>query len=329
MIPLVLATGFLGSGKTSFLRGVAQRECMRHLVFLVNEFSPLDVDGAVVAEVAEDVVRVPGGSIFCRCVVHDFITQMKAVPERFGTIDGLVVEASGIADPGVAGKLLQDTGLDALYELRTVVALVDPGTLPKLLKTLPNMTAQVRAADVVLLNKCDLFGEEEITDTEKLVRELNPLADLHRTAFGAYGGDLFALRSAGKPDGDYAACRDPNYARFTVADGGTRNASTFVRTVSGLGALLYRLKGVVQPPAGDLRVDAVSGRVSTQPAPGYHGTYGLAAICPAGAKAVVQGRLEACEIARRMADAESRTIGWSGTAPGDGRARGSLTVSRK
>ncbi|MBT7301374.1 MAG: GTP-binding protein, partial [Victivallales bacterium] len=50
MIPLVLATGFLGSGKTSFLRGVAQRECTRHLVFLVNEFSPLDVDGAVVAE---------------------------------------------------------------------------------------------------------------------------------------------------------------------------------------------------------------------------------------------------------------------------------------
>jgi len=299
MIPLVLATGFLGSGKTTFLRRVAQRECARHLVFLVNEFSPLDVDGDLVAEVAEDVIRVPGGSIFCRCVVHDFITQMQAVPERFGTIDGLVVEASGIADPGVVGKLLQDTGLDALYELRTVVALVDPGTLPKLLKTLPNMTAQIRAADVVLLNKCDLFDEEEIANTEKLVRELNPLADLQRTTFGAYDGDLFALRSAGKPAGDYAACRDPNYARFKVADDGIRDAAAFVQAVSGLGALLYRLKGVVQTPAGDLRIDAVSGRVSTQPVPGYRGAYGLAAICPAGAKAVVQGKLRACEMARR------------------------------
>jgi G3E family GTPase len=298
MIPLVLTTGFLGSGKTTFLRGVAQREQTRHLVFLVNEFSSLDVDGDLVEEVADDVVRVPGGSIFCRCVVRDFIDQMKAVRECFGAMDGLVVEASGIADPGVVGTLLADTGLDSAYELAAVISLVDPGTLPKLLKTLPNMQSQIRAADLVLVNKCDQFSEGEIVAAETLVRELNPNAELQRTTYAAYEGDILALRKAGRPEGEYAACRDPHYARFEVAATGIQDPEALQRAVTGLGSLLYRLKGVTHTPNGDVRIDAVSGRVSATPVHDFHGHFGLAAICTGGARAIVERKLRACEMAR-------------------------------
>lgn len=298
MIPLVLTTGFLGSGKTTFLRSLAVREHARRLVFLVNEFSALDVDGDLVAEVAKDVLRVPGGSIFCRCVVHDFITQMQAVPERFGEIDGLVVEASGIADPGVVRKLLADTGLDRLYQLVAVVSLVDPGTFPKLLKALPNIQSQIRAADLVLVNKQDLFSEAELASTEALVRELNPHAELHRTAHAAFAGDVFALRQAGDPVGDYAACRDPNYARFEVATGSLVDDEALRQAVTDLGGLLFRLKGVAHTPTGDQRIEAVSGRFTSCPVADYVGPHGLAAICASGARLVVERRLRNCEMAR-------------------------------
>jgi len=298
MIPLALITGFLGSGKTTFLRALAERERERRLVFLVNEFSALDVDGDLVAEVARDVVRVPGGSIFCRCVVADFITQMRAVPERFGPIDGLVVEASGIADPGVVAKLLADTGLDRLYQLAAVVSLVDPGTLPKLLKTLPNMAAQIRAADLVLVNKQDVYTDAELAATEALVRELNPRAELRRTTRAAFAGDLFALRPAGQAEGDYAACRDPHYARFELGATGTVDAAELQRAVTGLGPLLYRLKGVVHTPDGDQRIEAVAGRYEAQPVADHKGSYGLAAICAGGAKSIVEQKLRKCEMAR-------------------------------
>ena len=297
MIPLLLVTGFLGSGKTTLLRQIAERERGRRLVFLVNEFSALDVDGDRVAEVAEDVVRVPGGSIFCRCLVADFLAQMRAVPDCFGAVDALVVEASGIADPGVVGKLLRDTGLDALYELRAVVSLVDPGTLPKLLKTLPNMVAQIRAADLVLVNKCDQFREAEIAAAEALVRERNAAAPIQRAAFAAYQGDLFALRPSACLDGDYAPCRDPNYARFEIGDE-VRDPEALASAVHGLGPLLYRLKGVVRTPDGDVRIDAAGGRISVQPVRSHHGRYGLAAICPGGARAVVEAKLRSYETAR-------------------------------
>ena len=60
-IPLSLVTGFLGSGKTTFLKQTARRLANRRIVYLVNEFSALDVDGAVLGEFGPNVVSIPGG----------------------------------------------------------------------------------------------------------------------------------------------------------------------------------------------------------------------------------------------------------------------------
>ena len=78
-------------------------------------------------------------------------------PER--PLEGVVIEASGIADPKVTVKMLEETRLDGVYELRTVVSVIDPGTFLKLIHTLPNVIAQVEACDVALVNKTDLHDE--------------------------------------------------------------------------------------------------------------------------------------------------------------------------
>ena len=76
-IPLSLVTGFLGSGKTTFLKHMAPRLASRRIVYLVNDFSALDVDGAVLSEIGPNVVSIPGGSIFCKCLVGDFIQHLS------------------------------------------------------------------------------------------------------------------------------------------------------------------------------------------------------------------------------------------------------------
>ena len=95
---MCLVTGFLGCGKTTLLMRIAKRSKGRRLVFLVNEFSPKDVDGKLLGAEGVDAVLVAGGSIFCRCLVTDFINHLKTLPERFGTggapVEGVVVEAS-------------------------------------------------------------------------------------------------------------------------------------------------------------------------------------------------------------------------------------------
>ncbi len=173
-IPLSLVTGFLGSGKTTFLRHVSRRLAGRRIVYLVNEFSSLNVDGVALAEIGPDVICVPGGSIFCKCLVGEFIDRLLAIPR---SIEGVIVEASGIADPKVVSDMLRQTKLDRLYNLVSIISIADPGSFPKLLATLPNIRAQVEAADIVLLNKVDRFDESRVAATQTQLRRIDPRAD--------------------------------------------------------------------------------------------------------------------------------------------------------
>jgi G3E family GTPase len=174
MIPLVLITGFLGSGKTTLLKRIASQEGDLKLVYLVNEFSPEDVDAKLLDGEGVEAVTIAGGSIFCQCRVTDFIQHLETIPERFGTdrapVEGVVVEASGIADPLVIHKMLAETRLDETYDLGAVVTVVDPKSFLKLIHTLPNILTQVEAADRVILNKIDLCTPGEIEEDALLRR---------------------------------------------------------------------------------------------------------------------------------------------------------------
>ncbi|MDH3982239.1 MAG: hypothetical protein OES84_04980, partial [Kiritimatiellaceae bacterium] len=82
MIPICLITGFLGTGKTTLLKRIVEENRDRKWIYLVNEFSALDVDGAIVSAENPDVISIPGGSIFCKCLVTEFIGQMTKIHEQ-------------------------------------------------------------------------------------------------------------------------------------------------------------------------------------------------------------------------------------------------------
>ena len=253
MIPLSLVTGFLGSGKTTFLRRVIDYYRDRKLVYLVNEFSPLDVDGHVLAEEIGDLVALPGGSIFCTCLVTEFVGALTAIPDRFGadgtSVEGVVVEASGIANPKVVEKMLADTRLDQVYALSSVVTIVDPGTFPAVVQSLPNVVAQVESSDVVILNKTDIYDSTAAAAAEAEVRRIKPDANVLRAV--QCDVDLETLAGAGllgdgEPrglEGELAPCADPNYARMSVLLKGDVELDRLRNLIEPMGRDLYRLKG--------------------------------------------------------------------------------------
>ena len=226
MIPLVLTTGFLGSGKTTLLRRIAEQEKGLKLVFLVNEFSQHDVDAKLLDAEGLKAVSVAGGSIFCRCRVTDFIRQLEAIPELFGTpeapVAAVVVEASGIADPMVVQQMLAETRLDRIYRLCTVVTVVDPKSFLKLVHTLPNILTQVRAADRVILNKVDLCTPAEVRATRAEIERIRPGARVLETSFCEADLDLFGALRERSLAGEYAKCVDPNYASLALRFRGLR-----------------------------------------------------------------------------------------------------------
>lgn len=241
MLPLCLVTGFLGTGKTTFLKNIVERNRDRKIVYLINEFSAHDVDGAIVSAENPNVVSIPGGSIFCKCLVTEFIGQLKKIaamaeetdpPEasphldgqdskvgrdlRASRYEGVVIEASGMANPNVIEEMLAETRLDEHFRLATIVSVIDPNSFLKLRHTLPNILAQIEAADAVLINKTDSNPPEKTAEAEAAVQEINPAAERIKTVQCDVQIDLFTAHSPRGLQGEYAKCRDPNYEPFVT-----------------------------------------------------------------------------------------------------------------
>jgi len=231
MLPICLVTGFLGTGKTTFLKNIVAQNRDRKIVYLINEFSAHDVDGAIVSAENPNVVSIPGGSIFCTCLVTEFIGQLSKIvaahsesspylPEqdsengevevgrvlRTSRIEGVVIEASGMANPKVIEQMLVETKLDQHFRLATVISVIDPNSFLKLRHTLPNIIAQIEAADVVLINKTDCNPLEKTAEAEQAVLEINPAAERIKTVQCDVEVDLFSEHAPRGLQGEYAKC---------------------------------------------------------------------------------------------------------------------------
>lgn len=242
---------------------IIQRFSTWKLVYLVNEFAPADMDGQRLSVYGKELVLIPGGSIFCACLVTDFLDILKWIPRRYGSdLDGVVIEASGMANPNVIARMLRETQLDDVYELAQVISVVDPGTFSTLCQTLPNILEQVKAADLILLNKCDLHSEETVVPLQKTLQTLNPQATVHQSRFGSLPEDwrLTGHSGAWELEGEYALCRDPNYRAFIASFQSAVGMDTLLEQLGAFEEELYRVKGFVPTPSGVQYLEYAGGR---------------------------------------------------------------------
>ena len=259
MIPLALVTGFLGSGKTAFLKHLVRRQQGRKIVWLINEFSARDVDATWLGRETENVLSLTGGNLFCRCLFAEFSGQLRELPARFGSpgapVEGVVVEASGLADPSAVGGMLAEARLDQVYRLSEVVAVVDPGSFLKLLQTLPNIRTQIEAANQVLVNKIDIHTPAMIEQAEAAVRALNPAAQIMRTSYGAADVDIFAACRASTPPSPLASCADPRFMVRNLILSGDVDLDELQAAIETVADDIYRVKGFVRHAGRCFHVD--------------------------------------------------------------------------
>ncbi|MBI9064211.1 MAG: GTP-binding protein [Marinilabiliaceae bacterium] len=180
-----LITGFLGSGKTTFLSNILKELAPLYKVAVIqNEFAPSGVDGKELQRQTHGfkLVEINNGSVFCVCQLSNFKqTLLKLITDY--APEQIFLEASGLADPISVVELLQVDGLKELVSLGQIISLVDAANFFKGLNGLVRFKHQVMVADKVILNKTDLADEATLSAIKKEVKQLNPFAEIIPAVF--------------------------------------------------------------------------------------------------------------------------------------------------
>ncbi len=180
-IPVTVLTGYLGAGKTTLLNRILSEDHGRKFAVIVNEFGEIGIDNDLVVGADEEVFEMNNGCICCT-VRGDLIRIVEGLLKRKGKFDAILVETTGLADPApVAQTFFVDADVRGAAQLDAVVTVADAKWLGDRLKDAPEAKNQIAFADVIILNKIDLVGADEVSEIEARIRAINPYAKLHKT----------------------------------------------------------------------------------------------------------------------------------------------------
>src|SRR6478735_5180796 len=179
-IPVSILTGFLGAGKTTLLNYILKQQHGYKFAVIVNEVGKIGIDGMLVENSRDEVVEMSNGCLCCT-VRKDLVKGVQNLLKK-GGFDYLLIETTGIADPGpVAQTFLNIPQLQQYVRMDSIITVVDSEQIEKQMKETETAREQIAMADFLLLNKTDLVSPEQLDQLEIKVRELNPHATIFRT----------------------------------------------------------------------------------------------------------------------------------------------------
>lgn len=180
-VPVTVLTGFLGAGKTSLLNRLLADPRFADTAVIVNEFGAVDIDGDLVEQADGAAFAATSGCLCCTVAGDIRLTLLRLADEaatgRGPTFSRLVVETTGLADPGpVLNALMASDPVVARYTLNGVVTVVDAAAGGATLDGFAEARAQAGVADLLLISKTDLAPEDH--HLRARLREMNPNATI-------------------------------------------------------------------------------------------------------------------------------------------------------
>jgi len=245
--PVTILTGFLGAGKTTLLNRILRGDHGLRIGVLVNDFGSVNIDARLVDSVADggQAINLSNGCICCT-MQGDLVTSTLKMLDRPNPPEQIVVEASGISDPFGVAAAFRTSRLRERTRLDGVIAVVDAENARSPYLDRQLVEDQIRAADIVLLNKVDLAGTERVALLRDWIRTMVPRARIIETVQADVPLDpILGVGGSEVRDHDHGPHEIARFATVTYETERPLAYRKVQAALEGLPPEVFRAKGVL------------------------------------------------------------------------------------
>ena len=188
MTKIDIISGFLGAGKTTFIKKLLQEAISGEQVVLIeNEFGEIGIDGGFLKDSGIEIREMNSGCICCS-LVGDFGKSLSEVLTKYKP-DRIIIEPSGVGKLSDVMKAVIDVSADMDVALNSAVTIVDAAKCKMYMKNFGEFfNNQIENAGTVVLSRTDITDTPKIHNDVEMIREKNPKAAIVTTPLAELGG---------------------------------------------------------------------------------------------------------------------------------------------
>lgn len=174
-IPILAVTGFLGSGKTTFVNHLLREPHGLKIGVVINDFGSINIDGELVAGQTDTMLELSNGCICCSLETLDLQEAINQFAYHGSDIDLIVIEASGLAEPRDLALNLRDM-IGIGVKLDAIVTVLDAENVIENAQKHANAADQLEFTDFIIINKTDRIESDRLKEIHQLIAMTNSRA---------------------------------------------------------------------------------------------------------------------------------------------------------
>ena len=188
MTKIDIISGFLGAGKTTFIKKMLEQAFVgEQIVLIENEFGEVGIDGGFLKDAGIEITEMNSGCICCS-LVGDFATNLNEVITKYHP-DRILIEPSGVGKLSDVMKSVIDIEKEQDVKLNALVTVVNAVKAKKQMKAFGEFfNNQIEHATTIVLSRSQNATAEQLEECVKMMQELNHDAAIITTAWDAIDG---------------------------------------------------------------------------------------------------------------------------------------------